>query len=138
MKMHWILPFVLFSGIAHAEPAKPDDPIGARLFPPDLIMKHQRELAIDDKQRDALIAETQKTQQQSLALSWQMQGATEQLTKLLDAPHIDEAQALAQADKVMAIEREFKRAHLGLLIRIRNLLTDAQRERLAQLRKEAP
>ena len=45
---------------------------------------------------------------------------------------------LAQADKLITIEREFKRAHLGLLVRLRNLLTDTQRSRLAELRKETP
>lgn len=124
--------------VAGAEPGKSDDPIAARLFPPELIMKHQRELAIDDKQRDALVAEVQKTQAQLVPLQWQMQGATEQMTKLLDAPKLDEAKVLAQVDKMVTIEREFKRAHLGLLVRLRNLLTDTQRSRLAELRKEAP
>jgi Spy/CpxP family protein refolding chaperone len=124
--------------VAHAEPGKNDDPIAARLFPPELIMKHQRELAVDDKQRDAIVAEVQKTQAQLVPLQWQMQGASEQMAKLLDAPKLDEAKVLAQADKIMTIEREFKRAHLGLLVRLRNLLSDTQRARLTQLRKEEP
>jgi Spy/CpxP family protein refolding chaperone len=138
MTTRWILAFAAFSGVALADPPKPDDPIGARLFPPELIMKHQRELAIDDKQRDALVGEVQRTQQQTVALQWQMTGATEALVKLLEAGHVDEVKALAQADQIMTIERDFKRTHLAMLIRIRNLLTDAQRERLAQLRKEPP
>lgn len=126
------------ASVARAEPGKSDDPIAARLFPPELIMKHQRELAIDDKQRDAMVAEVQKTQAQLVPLQWQMQGATEQMTKLLDASKLDETKVLAQVDKMITIEREFKRAHLGLLVRLRNLLTDPQRSRLAELRKEAP
>jgi Spy/CpxP family protein refolding chaperone len=124
--------------VAHAEPGKNDDPIAARLFPPELIMKHQRELGIEDKQRDAIVAEVQKTQALLVPLQWQMQGASEQMAKLLDAPKLDEAKVLAQADKIMTIEREFKRAHLGLLVRLRNLLSDTQRARLVQLRKEEP
>ena len=126
------------ASVARAEPGKSDDPIVARLFPPELIMKHQRELAIDDKQRDVMVAEVQKTQAQLVPLQWQMQGATEQMTKLLDAPKLDETKVLAQVDKMITIEREFKRAHLGLLVRLRNLLTDTQRSRLAELRKENP
>jgi Spy/CpxP family protein refolding chaperone len=124
--------------VAHAEPGKNDDPIAARLFPPELIMKHQRELGIADKERDAIVAEVQKTQALLVPLQWQMQGASEQMAKLLDAPKLDEAKVLAQADKIMTIEREFKRAHLGLLVRLRNLLSDTQRARLVQLRKEEP
>jgi len=139
MKLCWI-PLMLLASLAWAEGPKGggDDPIAARLYPPELIMKHQRELGIDDKQRDAIVAEVQKTQAQLVPLQWQMQGASEAMAKLLDAPRIDEAKVLAQADKVMAIEREFKRAHLSLLIRLRNLLTESQRSRLAELRKEAP
>ena len=137
MTLRWI-PMMLFAlaSIARAEPQKADDPIGARLFPPELIMKHQRELGIDERQRDAIVAEVQRTQSQLVPMQWQMQGATEQLASLLEAQQVDEARVLAQADKVMSLEREFKRAHLSLLIRLRNLLSDAQRGRLAELRKE--
>jgi Spy/CpxP family protein refolding chaperone len=139
MKPLGILALVLaLTTLAGAEPGKSDDPIAARLFPPELVMKHQRELAIDDKQRDAIVAEVQQTQTQLVPLQWQMQGATEQMTKLLEAPKLDESKVLAQVDKMIAIEREFKRAHLGLLVRLRNLLTDTQRARLFELRKETP
>ena len=137
MMLRWIPMMLLaLASIARAEPQKADDPIGARLFPPELIMKHQRELGIDERQRDAIVAEVQRTQSQLVPMQWQMQGATEQLGSLLEAQQVDEARVLAQADKVMSLEREFKRAHLSLLIRLRNLLSDAQRGRLAELRKE--
>ena len=136
--LHGLALLCALAAVAHAEPGKNDDPIAARLYPPELIMKHQRELGIDDKQRDAIVAEVQKTQAKLVPLQWQMQGASEQMAKLLDAPKLDEAKVLAQADKIMGIEREFKRAHLGLLVRLRNLLTDTQRSRLAELRKEEP
>ena len=141
MKLVWIslLSLAALAAVAHADAPKPgDDPIGARLFPPELIMKHQRELAIDDKQQSAIVAEVQKTQATLVPLQWQMQGATEAMAKLLDAPRVDEAKVLAQADKLMAVEREVKHAHLSLLIRLRNLLTETQRSRLTELRKEAP
>ena len=58
--------------------------------------------------------------------------------KLLDAPQIDEAKALAQAAEVMKLETEIKRAHLGLLIRIRYTLSDTQRSKLQALRRASP
>jgi Spy/CpxP family protein refolding chaperone len=125
-------------GLARAEaphPPKPgDDPIAARLYPPELIMSHQSELAVDDKQRNAILKEIERAQGQVLQIQWQMQSASEQLVKLLDEPRVDEAKTLAQADKVMDLERQIKRNHLGMLVRIRNLLTDAQRSKLQQLR----
>ena len=97
-------------------------------------MSHQSELGIDDKQRGAILKEVEKAQSTVLQIQWQMQSAAEALVKLLDEPRIDEGKALAQADKVMDLERQVKRAHLGMLVRIRNLLTDAQRAKLRELR----
>ena len=119
-------------------PGPPEDPIGAKLYPPELIMAHQQELGIDDKQREAIVKEVQNAQSTITKLSWQMQAEAERMAKLLDSPKVDEKQVLAQADKVMNIERDVKKAHLTLLIRLKNLLTDAQRQKLAQLRKQSP
>ncbi|MDB4968501.1 MAG: Heavy-metal resistance protein [Myxococcales bacterium] len=126
------------AGAARAEAPSPpragDDPIAARLFPPELIMVHQQELAIDDKQRVAILREVEKTQSAMLPIQWQMQGATGELARLLDDAKLDEGKVLAQAEKVMDLERQVKRSHLALLVRLRNLLTDAQRAKLKALR----
>jgi Spy/CpxP family protein refolding chaperone len=118
--------------------AQGPDVIGSKLFPPELIMGHQQELGLDDQQRSAILKEIEKAQSQVLPLQWQMHAASEQLAKALDAPKVDEAKALGQADKLMTLERDLKRTHLGLLIRIRNLLTDAQRAKLTELRSKSP
>lgn len=127
-----------FQAAAGAGADAPPDPIRDRLFPPDLVMQHQADLGIDDGQRTALAKEQAAFQSQMVDLQWKMSSATDELARLLDAPRIDEARALAQADKVMALEREVKRSHLTLLIRVRNLLTDGQRAQLPKLRKPAP
>ena len=114
------------------------DPIRDRLFSPELVMQHQAELGIDERQRAALTKEMAAFQSQIVDLQWRLSSAVEELARLLDAPRIDEGRALAQADKVMALEHDVKRTHLGLLIRIRNLLTDAQRAELAKARRPPP
>lgn len=122
-------------------PARPQagpDPIGGKLFPPELIMSRQAELGIDERQRDAILKEIERAQAQFPRLQWQLQAATEQLSSLLEAPKIDEAKALAQAGEVMKLETEIKKTHLALLIRIRNLLTDAQRTKLQEIRRSMP
>ena len=119
-------------------PPQAPDPLGSKLFPPELIMTHQAEIGLEDKQREAIVKELEKAQAQFPRLQWQLQAATEQLVKLLDAPQIDEAKALAQAGEVMKLETEIKRAHLGLLIRIRNTLSEVQRAKLQALRRGAP
>ncbi len=136
--LRWMLLILLCAALAHAEAphagAPTDDPLAKRLFPPELIMTHQQELAIDDKQRAAILHEVEKTQSAVLPLQWQMGSAAGELARLLDEPKLEEARVLAQADKVMDLERQVKRAHLGLLVRLRNLLTDAQRAKLKELR----
>jgi Spy/CpxP family protein refolding chaperone len=121
---------------AHNVPAA--DPIGGKLFPPELIMTHQAELGIDERQRDAILKELERVQAQFPRLQWQLQAATEQLSSLLDAAKIDETKALAQAGEVMKLEIEIKKTHLGMLIRIRNLLTDAQRVKLLEIKRAMP
>ncbi|HUM12074.1 MAG TPA: periplasmic heavy metal sensor [Myxococcaceae bacterium] len=120
------------------EPAPAADPIGGKLFPPELIMSHQAELGLEDRQRETILKELERAQAQFPRLQWQLQGASQQLSRLLDAPQVDEAKALAQAAEVMKLETEIKRTHLTLLIRIRNTLTEAQRSKLQALRRGGP
>jgi Spy/CpxP family protein refolding chaperone len=132
-----VLPLARAARAEAPSPSPPragDDPIAARLFPPELIMVHQQDLAIDDKQRAAILREVEKTQSAVLPIQWQMQGATGELARLLDEAKLDEGKVLAQAEKVMDLERQVKRSHLALLVRLRNLLTDAQRAKLKALR----
>lgn len=118
--------------------ATASDPIGGKLIPPELIINHQAELRIDERQREAILKEVERAQAQFPRLQWQLQAATEQLSQLLDAPQVDETKALAQASDVMRLETEIKKMHLTLLIRIRNILTDAQRAKLQEIRRAMP
>src|SRR5271170_591230 len=59
------------------------DPIGGKLYPPELIMSHQGELGIDERQRDAILKEIERAQAQFPRLQWQVQAAAEQLSSLL-------------------------------------------------------
>ena len=99
-------------------------------------MQHQAELGLEERQRNAVMKEVAAFQSQMVDVQWRMSAAAEELAHLLDAPRVDEARALAQADKVMALERDVKKGHLALLIRIRNLLSEAQRAQLAKLRTQ--
>ena len=128
--------FVLvFTGLAGAQQAPPPDPLAAFVYPPELVMRHAPEIGLDDKQRAAIKDAVVKTQSRFLDLQWDMQAESERMARLLQASPVDEAAVLAQADKVMGLEREIKRAHLSLLVRIKNLLTDAQRQKLGALRR---
>ena len=140
MKLHVLsvlLVCVAATARADGPPPHPHaDPIHDKLLPPELIMGHQQELGIDAKQREAMIKDIEKTQALVTELSWKMSAAVEEGVKLLDAPKIDEAKALAAADRIMSLENDIKKAHLMLLVRLRNALTDAQRAKAFDLRKQ--
>ena len=105
-----------------------------QLFIPALVMAHQHEIELTAAQRDAIAKDMSETQKKVLELRWGLDEKSEELEKLLAADKIDEGAALARAAAVLDVEREIKQTHLGLLIRIKNLLTPAQRAKLAELR----
>ncbi len=119
-------------------PPRPDDPLSRYLFPPELVMQQQQAIGLKPEQRTAITRVIKDFQGKILDLQWQMQEETGRFGELLDKPLVDQAAALAQIDKVLAVEREVKRAHIGLLIQIKNQLTAEQQARLAQLRAGGP
>jgi Spy/CpxP family protein refolding chaperone len=120
---------------AWAEPGAPaDDPIGKYLFPPELVMKYSQDLGLDDRQRTAVKENVQKAQSKFLDLQWQLQEESQKMVRLLQARPVDEATVLAEADKLLALERDIKHTQLSLLIRLKNLLSESQQAKLMELR----
>jgi Spy/CpxP family protein refolding chaperone len=127
---------IAVSAYAQQPPTPPDDdPIGRQLFPPDLIMSQSQKLRLDDKQRSTIKSEVQRAQSKFIDLQWEAKEAGEAMAQLLQQTPIDEARVLEQADKVMGLEREIKKIHLSMLIRIKNSLTREQVAQLMQLRQ---
>ena len=126
-------------GSRHGMGPKPGRPPFLReLFPPELVMRHQRDIELTAEQRTAITEAIKKTQGQVLEIQWQLEDEQQQLTNLLKAAHVDEQAALAQVERVMSAEQQLKKQHLTLLIRIKNQLTTAQQEKLAELRPHRP
>ena len=120
-----------------AGPMRPEDMLARYVFPPELVMQHQRAIGLKPDQRTAITKAIQELQSKVLDLQWQMQDEVQRLTELLDKPAVDQAAALTQVDKVLAVERDVKRAHMSLLIQIKNMLTPEQQAKLAQARAAA-
>ncbi|HEX3552470.1 MAG TPA: periplasmic heavy metal sensor [Thermoanaerobaculia bacterium] len=136
LKALFLLLAFLAAAAAWAEPAG-DDPLGKYLFPPDLVMKYSQDLGLDERQRTAVKENVQKAQTKFVDLQWELQEATQKMIHLLQARPVDEAAALAAADKVLGLERDIKRTQLSLLIRLKNLLSEPQQAKLTELRKRA-
>jgi len=118
---------------APGSPPPGDDPLARFLFPPDRVMAHASEIGLDDAQRSAIRAEVQKTQPKFLDLQFDIQAEMEKFKNLLQEKRVDEARALGELDRVLALEKEIKRTQIGLLVRIKNTLTPAQQSKLEDL-----
>ena len=130
----WLL--VAFTPVLAQQPPG-RDPVGENLFPPELVMSHQQAIGLDDAQKTFIRSELLKTQSRFMELQWQLQDAMETLAALLKQNPADEAQVMAQLDKVLSFEREIKRTQLGLMVRIKNKLTPEQQARLQEIRQKA-
>ena len=110
------------------------DPLAHLMFPPDMIMGHARQLNLTDEPKAFMRAEIQKTTAAFQELQWKLQDQMELLQETMKSSSVNEAQALAQLDKVLDVEREIKRLHIGLAVRLKNRLTPEQQEQLHKMR----
>ena len=116
------------------KPPPPPDPLGDSIFPPDMIMQHQRELALTDEQKAFMRGEIQRTTTRFNELQWQLQDQMEALHETVKSNSINEQLALTQLDKVLESERDIKRLHMELAIRLKNKLTADQQMKLQTIR----
>ena len=117
-----------------APPAPLADPFGGALFPPELVMTHQRAIGLDTEQRDAIRETIRSIQPQFTDLQWEMQDAAEVMRSLLDKTQVDEEKVLGQLEQVLDIERRVKRLQFQLMVRTKNVLTKDQQAQLRVIR----
>ena len=98
---------------------------------------HQGELAITGEQKSAILAETERGQSTMLRLQWELSAEKEKLVKLLDAERADEARVQEAAARVIDRETKIKASHLGMLVRVKNLLTPDQQAKLRAVQSGA-
>jgi Spy/CpxP family protein refolding chaperone len=125
-------------GVPNVPAIPPMDPLGDVMFPPDLILAHSREIMLTAEQKSFMRAEIQKTTSRFNELQWALHDSMEDLHQTLEANSVNDQQALGMLDKVLDIEREIKRLHFGLGIRLKNKLTPEQQERLQNIRMSRP
>jgi Spy/CpxP family protein refolding chaperone len=116
------------------KPRPPDDPLADDMFPTEMIMQHQRELALTDAQKTFMLGEMQRTNNRFTELQWQLQDSMEALHETMKGSKVDEQLALSQLNKVLEAEREIKILHMGMAIRVKNQLTPDQQMKLQTMR----
>lgn len=121
----------------HPNPSHPD-PLAHLMFPPDMILGHARELNLTDEQKAFMRGEVQRTTATFHELQWKLQDQMELLHETMKSTTVNEQQALTQLDKVLEVEREIKRLHIGLAVRLKNRLTPEQQQQLHKMRIDHP
>jgi len=120
-------------GDMHMKHMDGHDPLGEFMFPPEMILEHTAELNLTAEQKTAIRNEVKNTQSQFTDLQFQLQDNMQAFTSLLHQAKTDERQALAALDKALDTERQIKKLHVGMMIRIKNMLSAEQVEKLHQM-----
>ena len=128
-----IIPLIMIFATAGWAQKPDDNPVAHQLFPPELIMRFHQEINLDENQSQAMKEAIHGAQGKFLDMQWAMQGEVDKLTKLLKAHPVDEQAVMTQMDRVLDRERDIKKAQISLLIRIKNLLSEAQQNKLMEL-----
>lgn len=118
-----------------ARAADEPDVLQTLLFAPELVMQHQKEIALTSQQRYAITKMIGQTQAKVLDLQWRLEEERKALADILSRASIDVGEALEQGDEVLTLERDIKREQLALLIRIKNTLTPAQQKKLRTIQQ---
>ncbi len=121
--------------LAAQQPQQPHhDPMGEHLFPPELIMQHQKALGLTEEQKNAFKSEMQNAQSGFTNFQWQLQTEIEIMAFLLKQEKVDEQRVMDQLDKILDIERKIKKTQFTLIVRIKNGLTEKQRQQLHEIK----
>jgi Spy/CpxP family protein refolding chaperone len=113
------------------------DPIAEYLYPPELIMQNQQILGLTEEQKTAIQKEIQTAQSTFTQWQWKLQDQVESMVSLIKQDRVDEQKVLNQLDQILDMEREIKRTHFTLVIRIKNKLTPDQIAKLMDLKKRS-
>ena len=109
------------------------DDWGRNFFPPELVMRWQSEIGLQEAQRTSLTSALQQAQAKFMDLQWKLSAEGEKMGRLLQGTQVDETKVLEEVDRILALEREIKRTQISLMVRIKNTLTAEQQAKLSKL-----
>jgi hypothetical protein len=113
-------------------------PFHEHLFPPELVLSNQSALALTADQLTAIKEAIKETHSRTIDLQVELHRVTERLEGILEPAKVDPGSALAAAEEAMSLEAQIKKTHLGMLIRVKNVLTEDQLAKLRTMRPPRP
>ena len=112
----------------------PEAQIDAQIFPPELVMQNQRAIGLTEAQANEIKGHVQQAQAIFTDIQWTIQRDMEIFVEMLSKESIDEGPALEQLGKILMQEAQVKRTRLTLALRIKNVLTADQQQKLRAIR----
>lgn len=113
-----------------------DDVFKGKLFPPNVILKHQAELSLSKDQFTAIKAAVVEVQGKVAEHEWDLREAYQKIMAELEQQPIDTDEVLEHVDAALQAENQVKKQQVAMLIRLRNLLTDDQIAYLESTREQ--
>jgi len=132
-----LAPFGSTARPLRGDPSLGPPPFLRHLYPPRMVMQSRDAIGLTEPQRSAIAAAIAESRDALVPLETKRDAAVQAVATLVSAPHVDEDAALARAAELMSIEMDIKRAHLRLLIQVKNTLTEEQQAKLEGLRANA-
>lgn len=97
-------------------------------------MQNQQAINLTETQRNTISKEMQNAQTEFMVLQWDLQKEMEKFKSLVEKETLTETQVLEQIERMLAIENKVKKRQITLMVRIKNLLTHEQQEKLRKLK----
>jgi Spy/CpxP family protein refolding chaperone len=116
-------------GMRYAE-LRNGEPLEANLFPPELIMRRQRDIGLQPAQRTQITQTIGRLEAALVELQWTLQDQQQALAELLQQQQVNAEATMQAFDRVLATEASVKRTHFQALLQIRNVLTPEQQNQL--------
>lgn len=113
-------------GAAQANETK--DIFKGKLFPPNIVLEYREELDLSREQYTEIRAAVVEVQTQVAEHEWDMQEAYTAVLASLDDRPLDEQAVIGNVKAVLTAENKVKLAQMGMLLRIRKVLSDEQIE----------
>ena len=128
-----LLTVLTVPGVGHAGAERP--PREASAQPDQFIAEHAERLGLDKEILTAIRAIVDASRTQGETLRTELRQAQAQMRVLLSQEAPNEAAVMQQADAIGALELAIRQQRLQVMLRIRALLTPAQRQELMRLQE---
>ncbi|MGH7900840.1 MAG: hypothetical protein ACRENZ_03800 [Thermodesulfobacteriota bacterium] len=106
------------------------------LFSPQLIIDSKNEIVLTPDQLKNIEEQARQLEKETQTIGQQVKVESDKLLKLLLAPKVNEADSTVIIYRILDLERQLRIDETLYLIKLKNLLTEAQQKQLTEIRSK--